>query len=108
MENLNAFFAILIGLALRLAIPILITALAVLFLRRLDARWRTEGESIPLKVQKPKCWEVFGCSTEERTNCPAAASELPCWQAKRLPNGYLREACLDCVIFRQAPIPSHV
>jgi hypothetical protein len=36
----------------------------------------------------------------------AAASGKPCWQIHRLSNGYLREACLDCEVFINAPAPA--
>ena len=107
MDQINTLFAILTGLALRLAIPILITALAVYFLRRLDEHWQVEGETIPMKIDKPECWKVTDCAPEERAVCPGYLSPLPCWQVKRLPNGYLREECLDCQVFRAMPAPIH-
>jgi hypothetical protein len=39
-------------------------------------------------------------------NCQAAKSSLPCWQAKRQPNGYLKEDCLACPVFLEAPVPA--
>jgi hypothetical protein len=105
MNELNALLAILVGFAARLAIPILVTALAVYFLRRLDTEWQTEAKHLPSKVQKPQCWKTKGCSPAQRKDCPGYKSKLPCWQARRLPNGYLREACLDCKVFLEAPTP---
>ena len=103
MENLNAFFAILIGAALRLIIPILITGLAIYFLRRLDAHWQSEGKFVPLPIKKPECWKINNCPPELQKSCPGYLSPLPCWQAMRLPNGYLPEKCFGCKIFRTAP-----
>jgi len=40
--DLNAVAALLIGVLIRFGIPILITALVVWSLRRLDARWQAE------------------------------------------------------------------
>ena len=107
METLNALVAIAAGFLVRLAIPILITALAVHYLRKLDANWQAEAERIPLVVEKPKCWKVNECPPRARKTCPGYTSPLPCWQARRLSNGYLREECLACEIFRTAPIPVH-
>jgi hypothetical protein len=107
MENVYALIAILMGVALRLVIPILITVLAVFLLRKLDAHWQSEGKMAPLYVKKPECWKINNCSPTLRKTCPGYLSPLPCWQAMRLPNGYLREKCLDCKIFRLASVPVH-
>jgi len=107
METNMAMFAVITGFALRLAIPVGITAAAIYFLRQLDTRWKAEAEQqlqLPV-VEKPKCWEVRGCSDEMRANCPGFQSKQPCWQALRKENGYLKESCLDCDVFRKAPIP---
>jgi hypothetical protein len=107
METLNPLLAVIAGFALRLAIPIAITAIAIYFLRRLDTRWQAEAEELLLlpAVEKPKCWEVHNCPPEKRKSCPGYQSEQPCWQAFREENGYLQERCLGCDVFRQAPIP---
>ena len=105
MNDINSLLAVVIGLVLRFAIPIIITVLAVAFLRKLDARWQAEGENAPLDMEAPKCWEIKNCTLEEREKCEAARSSIPCWQVKRLPNGYLREECLDCEVFYKAPAP---
>jgi hypothetical protein len=48
-----------------------------------------------------------GCSEEKRQNCPAfSQTGVPCWQVFRTKNGLLKEACLECEVFRQAPIPA--
>lgn len=107
METLNSLLAITAGFLVRLAIPILVTALAVHYLRKLDEQWQAEAESIPLQVLKPECWKINECSPKARKACPGYKSSLPCWQARRLPNGYLREECLGCEVFRMAPVPVH-
>lgn len=108
MNDINSLLAVVIGLALRLAIPVIITALAVAFLRKLDARWQAEGENAAPEVTTPKCWEVKNCTPEERAECEAADSNMPCWQVRRRPNGYLRDECLDCEVFYKAPAPTPV
>lgn len=110
METLSALAAVIAGFAIRLAIPIGITTLAIYFLKRLDARWQHEGEEKLLMpaVEKPKCWEAKDCSTEARQNCAGYRSKQPCWQAFRLENGYLKEPCLGCEVFRKAPAPVHI
>ena len=106
MENLATFFYLLAGLLLRLAIPIAGTILLVFFLRKLDKRWRAEAELQPVLMENPECWKIKGCPPEQVENCPAAKSPLPCWQAKRLPNGYLNEQCITCSVFIDAPVPT--
>jgi hypothetical protein len=106
MDTLATFFYLSIGLLLRLAIPIAATLLVIYFLRRLDKRWQSEAELQTAKVEKPECWKVKGCPPEQAQDCKAAGSPLPCWQVKRLPNGYLNEDCLSCPVFIEAPVPT--
>lgn len=110
MEWLNPALAILAGLALRLAIPIAITLLAVYILHKVDVRWQEEAAFTPatVDVEKPRCWDIHNCTIEQRSQCTSPGSAAPCWQAYRLSNGYLREECLDCQVFHQAPIPTPV
>lgn len=105
MENITSLLAVLAGLLLRLAIPIALTIIMIYFLRNLDTRWQSEAQ-LPVLVKKPKCWELKGCPPDQVKNCIAGQSSLPCWQAFRLPNGYLREECLSCEIFRRSPVPA--
>lgn len=105
METINALLAVIAAFLVRLAIPILVTLAAVYFLKRLDSHWQSEGETQPVLVEKPECWKVNKCPPAQRKTCPGYLSPLPCWQARRLPNGYLRSECLDCEIFRNAPVP---
>ena len=111
METITAILAVITGIALRLAIPIGITAIAIYFLRRLDNRWQAEAKEqllLPV-VEKTKCWEIHGCTAEMRAACAGYQSELPCWQAFREENnGYLQERCLGCDVFKKAPIPSNI
>ena len=106
MENLIALLAVFIGLLVRLAIPIAFTAVLIFFLRKLDAHWQAEAELPQPALSDIECWKIKGCSAEQRNACIAYQSTLPCWQAKRLPNGYLREECLACEIFTSAPLPA--
>jgi hypothetical protein len=106
MEPLTSILTIIAGLFLRLAIPIAGTLLLVYVLRKLDAHWQAEAERTPIMIEKVECWKVKGCSEEQRKNCIGATSPLPCWQALRLPNGYLQEKCLSCEVFTNAPVPA--
>jgi len=105
METFTSLLAVLTGLLLRLAIPIMVTALLINLLRKLDAHWQVEAK-LPMTIEKPSCWKIKGCSPEQIKNCTATSSPLPCWQVYRLPNGYLREECLACRIFINAPMPA--
>jgi len=106
METVITILALIAGVLLRLAIPILGTAVLIYFLRRLDERWQTEVQPQPVSVQKLECWKVKGCSPAQQKNCIAASSPLPCWQVFRQPNGYLQEECISCKVFIDAPIPA--
>jgi hypothetical protein len=107
MNDTSAALAVLAGLAVRLMIPILVTAVIVLMLTRLDRRWRSEGSVAPLKVEKPECWKARHCSASQRKKCPGYKSDLPCWQAFRHSDGYLDQKCLGCPVLATAPIPAH-
>lgn len=106
METLTSVLAISAGLLLRLALPIFGTGLLIFFLRKLDAHWQAEAEQPQIRTEKLECWKLKGCSDEQRSTCRAASSPLPCWQAYRMPNGYLQERCISCDVFINAPIPA--
>ena len=106
METIISLLALIAGLLIRLAIPIAITALLIFFLRKLDAHWQAEAQLPQPVMPDIECWKIKGCPPEQRKYCVAYQSTLPCWQAKRLPNGYLREECLSCKIFTEVPMPA--
>jgi hypothetical protein len=106
METITSFLALLAGLLVRLAIPLAATGILIYLLRRLDAHWQAEAALGPVLVEKVACWKVKGCSAEQRKNCVAASSTLPCWQVYRQPNGYLQEKCISCEVFIDAPVPA--
>ena len=104
MDNI---LTVILGLAVRLGIPLGLTALVFFLLRRLDQRWQKEANVLPVVAsgQKP-CWEAKQCSEEKRKNCAAyGQTKVPCWQVFRAQDGVLRETCLGCDVFRQAPVP---
>ncbi len=108
---MNEFLAVLIGFLLRLGVPLLATIGLVWLLGKLDRRWQAEAQqtrSHPIGTynQQP-CWEQKGCSLEQMSKCPATNADVPCWQVFRKSNGYLKEACLTCEVFRAAPVPAH-
>jgi hypothetical protein len=107
MENLDTILVILIGLLLRFGLPMAITVVVVFILRKLDARWQAETEEVPPTVEmvSPHCWEIKNCMPEQMRECPTPTSTQPCWQVRRQKNGYLREECLTCQVFNQAPLP---
>lgn len=107
MEAIYSGLIILLGLALRVAVPIAITILAASYLHKLDARWQAEAElekNTQLKDEMP-CWKDMGLPVEQ-IKLRTTTNEQPCWQTHRLANGRLRETCLDCEIFLSAPIPT--
>jgi hypothetical protein len=107
MEWLNTVLTVLALFTLRLAIPIIVTALAAHFLRKLDAHWQVEyeGQHQPPKGSKPECWKIKGCKPEQRETCPASLSSQPCWQVFRQQDGRLKEECLSCEVFLKSPTP---
>ena len=103
----NTIFALIFGLVVRLGLPLLVTVLIVIGLRRLDIRWQKEAElerNLLIRDEEP-CWKEQGISMDD-IKARVAESGKPCWQIHRLSNGYLREACLDCDVFINAPMPA--
>ena len=105
MSNFADGLSILAGFAIRLAVPVLVTIIIVRLLRGLDERWQSEASSMPAPAEKPACWEIKECPPELQKECPGFTSPLPCWQARRMANGYLREECLACKVFLGTPTP---
>lgn len=108
MDWINSVLVVLAGLGLRLAIPIGITLLAVYILRKVDDRWQKDAAQFPFpaEVERPQCPDVNNCPAGTMKGRPTSTE--PCWQLHRQANGYLDEACLDCQVFHQAPIPAPV
>jgi hypothetical protein len=96
----------ILGLILRLGIPILLTLLMAWGIRKLDARWQAEAKEFQetLIERKKKgtlvpCWETMNCPPSIREKCPAyGVSSIPCWEVKS--NGNLPAACQACVYRR--------
>lgn len=109
MDAIHALVTIAVGLTIRLGIPIALTALLILILRRLDERWQAQARQEPLALPLARntgCWDVKKCSAEQRARCSAYAHpDTPCWQHFRARDGTLRKSCLGCDVFLKAPIP---
>ena len=104
---MNTLLILVTGVFLRLIVPLVVTALMVYALHRLDMRWQAEAENervMLVRDDKP-CWKEQGLSTDEILK-RAAKNNQYCWQTHRLSNGYLRAACLDCEVFLSAPVPT--
>jgi hypothetical protein len=103
---MDTVLTILFGLLLRIGIPTGVTILVFSLLRRLDTHWQQEAQAIPVISSQRPCWEIKGCTEEKRQDCPSySQAGVPCWQVFRTKNGLLREDCLECDVFRLAPVP---
>lgn len=99
-----SLIVILLGLALRLALPVAITVIAIYFLRKLDAHWQEEARrEMDQPGETGQSWDLKDCPIEKKSANPLLVSTLPCWQTHRLPSGYLNDECLSCAVFRNAP-----
>jgi hypothetical protein len=110
METTSPVLIVLIGILLRFGLPILLTVLVAYFLRRLDTRWQEEAQkqmvNSPRLIPVNPCWEVNNCSPEKKYQCRAFINpDVPCWQQFRSADGLLREGCLNCSVYRNAPAP---
>lgn len=108
MTDLLPVFYLIIGVILRFAIPIGITFLLGMYLKRLDQRWQAEAREVqatlklgrrPVSVQP--CWEVKNCKPSAQAKCPAYASpDILCWEVFAA-NGAIRSICQNCA-YRQS------
>lgn len=106
MEEITSLFGVLI---LRIGLPVGMTAVIVWLLKRLDTHWQEEAP-LPeiLAPAGTPCWERHNCPPEKRATCAAYLNpKVPCWQMYRQPDGVLREGCIGCDVFREAPIPAY-
>jgi hypothetical protein len=110
METLTAVANVVVGVLVRLGVPLLLTAGAIWLLRRLDARWQREAEqtrTLVPQVPVARCWEERNCPPERAVHCPAYQDQSqPCWQTFRDGQGNLQERCLACQLFQQAAVPT--
>jgi len=97
---------------LRFGVPILGTVLIIIFFKWLDQRWQQQSldrrASLGAQAVLPvvKCWVINDCPKENCQNCVAYQDQSkPCWQHFRATDGYLKEECLDCKVFRGTPVP---
>jgi hypothetical protein len=103
---MDVVLAFLLGVLVRLGIPLTITILLIAWLHRLDTSWQKEARRLPVVPAGKPCWQIKGCSEEKKKDCPAVANpKTPCWQVFRTRDGVMKEACLGCAVFRLAPIP---
>ncbi len=103
---MDTALTLVLGLLLRIGIPLAVSILIFFLLRRLDQRWQKEAQAIPVITSQRPCWEIKGCSEQKRKDCPATSqANIPCWQVFRTKNGLLREECMGCDVFHLAPVP---
>jgi hypothetical protein len=111
METIMTSLSFLIGILLRIGVPVGLTAVLIRWLHRLDSDWQEqaslEGSAAGLKlVGNCGCWKTMGCSEEKRSQCQAYVhQESPCWQVFRNGNGPLQEKCLNCRVLKESPVP---
>ena len=112
METYVGLFWSIFWFVVRFGIPVLITIALVWLFSKLDARWRMQAENVREQavadgvVPVVKCWLLNDCPEDLKTNCAAYKNQgKPCWQHFRTKDGCLKEDCIDCKVFRGAPIP---
>lgn len=110
MDPLATVIDMVLGLALRLGLPLIVTAGAIWLLRRVDAGWQREAEQARTQAPPaagPPCWEQRHCPPERVVVCAAYLDQSrPCWQTLRDPQGNLQQRCLACQLFQQAVAPT--
>lgn len=118
MSTLGEYLAIVLFFVLRLAVPVALTGGIAWWLRRLDARWRSEAEADSRTrlellaattpqlepaalAKKTPCWELRNCPQERRDACAAYRTPaLPCWLVRNTVEGVLPAGCATCSQFQ--------
>ena len=116
MDETFVTIYLILGVLLRIGVPLAATFLLGWGLRQLDARWRQEAIEanssreaalVNIWITQP-CWEANGCTSKTRAGCQAQQQrELPCWEVFRS-NGTLSKQCLECSYRQELPIPMEV
>lgn len=112
MDEFIAILVVITGFLLRLGIPVVVTAILVVALRRIDQRWQNDAEqNIQSETEHAslfsqfQCWITHNCPQENQDKCPAyLENNKPCWQVFRNGAGELRQKCLDCPVFSNVPV----
>jgi hypothetical protein len=115
MDAILVTVYMIIGVLLRIGIPIGGTFLLANLLRRLDARWREEAKQEQIAIPsmasvwlENPCWTSNECVEETRDNCLAyLQTNSPCWEVFHV-NGNLNQKCQECSYLEEIPIPMEV
>jgi len=102
MLELKVITNVILGLIIRIGLPVILSIGILYVLKQLDKRWQKEQFPLPVIASNYKaCWKVNNCSDEKRKDCPAFQHpEVPCWQAVKSHTGLLKENCVGCNVFR--------
>lgn len=104
---MTTFFVVLAGLLIRFGLPALLMVGLVSVLRRLDARWQREAlyrQKLAAADTSKHTLDLSACGVDGISHALSIQSSEPCWQVFRKSNGYLHEECLNCKVFRAAPV----
>ena len=60
---------------------------------------------IKAQMSMAPCWEIKGCSENDRLACEAYATALePCWMVKIKSDACHEENCAECMVYREVTI----
>jgi hypothetical protein len=101
LEVLN----VVVGVVLRVILPLGVTLVVAWILKRFDDQWRSESLADSLRmagsIETLHCWDFAGCRPEVRSSCRAFNNQdQPCWEMMRS-RGQLQEACKACPFRKQ-------
>lgn len=107
MAGLEILLPFVVGLLLRLGVPLGLMAVMIWVLHRLDQHWKYEATGkTQVLACNPGCWKLHGCSPESSERCRARKNkDVPCWHLFRDEHGQLQQRCLACKVFRDASVP---
>lgn len=113
MTTLQGLFLAIGWVLLRFGLPVLVTVILYQVFKYIDQRWQAQAGEFRRKTglnsltPAMRCWALKKCPLEQREKCAAyRQKEVPCWQVFRSTDGQLKEACLECEVFRGVPIPA--
>jgi hypothetical protein len=115
MSETEGALVMVLLFALRCIVPLAITIGLGYLMNRLVDHWEAEDarKKAPAPAPAPRpaaqsilsipCWVTNSCPEKVREKCVAYRNPgLPCWEARRQPNGALQTRCAGCPRYQAA------
>jgi len=115
MDEFTITISMVLGILVRIGIPVGLTAILAFFLKRLDSKWREEARQVQpgdgllrdIWLNNP-CWGETDCVEEQREKCAVFNQKKePCWEVYR-ENGSMQSKCQECEYRKELLLPVRI